>query len=190
MNEKPSGEHEFKSTLAEDIYYPDHTRVSTPTFTHTKREGKRNGDRCAISGQVEGIEYHHMLCEDAFTDCVDWSIVRGVALGEITELPILDTTTDLPTGETYPVQHSLLWMMLQISKARGFDWSAFDPAKPETFVDSAANMLVIHEKFHRARSYGIHGTSWPIWTMQGWPRVSGYVYSPDELASRHAVPKP
>ncbi len=183
----PTGEHEFKATIAEDVYYPDHTRVTTPTFTHTKHAGKAAGDRCAISGQATGIEYHHMLCEDAFTDCIDWFTVRGVAVGEITQYPVLDPLTDLPTGEMYDVKHTLLWMLLQVSIARGFDWSAFDPAKPETFVDSAANMLVIHEKFHRAKGYGIHHETWPIWAMQGWPRAPGYVYSPDELASRHAV---
>lgn len=186
----PTGEHEFKETVTDDIYYPDHTRVDTPTFTHTKREGKKNGDVCAISGQPVGIEYHHVICEDAFTDGIDWAVVKGIALGEIKTLPVLDLITDLPIGGlTFPVEKSLIWMLLQITKWRGFDWVTFDPAKPENFVDSAANMLVLHEKFHRSSGYGMHRHTLPIWLFQAFPRVPGFVYSPDELAARHgAIP--
>jgi len=183
----PEKEHEFKETLMDDIYYPDHTRVDTPTFEHTKHQGKKNGDVCAISGQSTGIEYHHVICEDAFTDGVDWVTVKGIALGEIKTLPVLDLTTDLPTGETFPAEKSLIGMLLKIVSARGFDWSSFDPAKPETFVDSAANMLVIHEKFHRSGGYGIHRHTLPIWLFQAFPRVPGFIYSPDELAARHSA---
>jgi len=186
-SDAPQGEHEFKETLTDDVFYPDHTRVDTPTFTRTKREGKKNGDVCAISGQTEGIEYHHVFCEDAFTDAVDWVLVKKVAIGEVKELPVLDPKTSLPTGATYPVSKSLLGMVLAITIARGFDWHAFDPAKPETFVDSAANMLVLHERYHRAADVGIHHHTLPIWGFQGWPRVPGFIYSPAELAARHGA---
>lgn len=184
MSKAPAKEHEFKASVVEDIYYPDHTRVSTPTFERTKHEGHARGDVCAISGRRMGLEYHHMICEDAFTDSIDWATVRGVALGEITVLPVLHPDTDLPTGETFNAKQSLLWALLQITIIRGFDWRAFDPAKPETFVDAAQNMLVLGEKYHRARIHGIHGSSWPIWVRQAFPSTPGYVFSPDELAAR------
>lgn len=183
----PANEHEFKETLTDDVFYPDHTRVDTPTFTHTKRQGKKNGDVCAISGQSEGVEYHHVFCEDAFTDGVNWQTVKDCATGKIKELPVLDPTTNLPTGETFHVAKSLLGMILAITTARGFDWEAFDPTKPETFVDSAANMLVLHERYHRAKDVGIHHHTLPIWGFLAFPRADGFVYSPAELAARHGV---
>jgi hypothetical protein len=181
----PSDEHEFKETVVDDIFYPDHVRVATPTFTKTKRDGRAHGDVCAISGQAHGIEYHHVICEDAFTAGVDWVTVKGIALGEIKTLPVLDLVTDLPTDATFPVSKSLIGMLLALTSARGFDWHAFDPAYPESFVDSAANMLVLHEKFHRSSGYGIHHHTLPIWLFQAFPRVPGFIYSPDELAARH-----
>jgi hypothetical protein len=183
----PAHEHLFKASIIEQVYYPDHTRVATPTFTKTKRDGKRNHDVCAISGQAEGIEYHHLICEDAFTDGVDWATVKDIATGKLRVLPVLDLDTDLPTGEFYPVEKSFLWVLIQITIWRGFDWEAFDPAVPETFVDSAANMLVLHEKFHRSPTHGIHRHTLSIWSMLAFPRVKGYVWSPDELAARHGV---
>jgi hypothetical protein len=179
------GEHEFKETLVDDAFYPDHTRTTTPTFAKTKRDGKKRKDRCAISGQLTGIEYHHLICEDAFTNGVDWIKTKAIALGEITEIPVLDLGTDLPTNEMWNVKQSLLWLLLQITFMRGFDWKNFDPSKPETFVDSFANMLVIHEKFHRSTGYGIHHHTFPIFVFQAFPRKEGFVYTPDELAARH-----
>lgn len=186
MND-PKHEHLFKATIAEEVYYPDHTRVATRTFEKTKRDGHRHGDVCAISGQAVGIEYHHVLCEDAFTEGVDWVMVKDIALGEIKELPVLDIETDLPTGETFPVSKSLTGMLLALTVARGFDWTSFDPDHPEIFVDSAANMLVLHQKFHRAKGHGIHGASFPLWVFQAFPRKPGFVYSPDELTARLEV---
>ena len=185
----PKNEHEFKETVLDDIFYPDHTRVDTPTFAHTKREGKKNGDVCAISGQSVGLEYHHVICEDAFTDGIDWEKVKGIALGKVKELPVLDLETDLPTSVNFPVEKSLIYGLIQITKNRGFDWSTFDPSKPETFVDCACNMLVLNEKFHRSSGYGVHRHTLPIWLFQAFPRVPGFVYSPDELAARHGVTK-
>lgn len=190
MSDSPvKNEHEFKETLTDDIYYPDHTRVDTPTFEKTKHEGKKRGVRCAISGQQVGLEYHHVMCEDAFTDGIDWLLVKQIALGEVKTLPVLDLITDLPTAEVWPVEESLLYGLIQISKARGFDWNSFDPALPETFVDSFQNMLVINEKFHRSSGYGIHHHSLPIWGFLAFPRIPGFIYSPDELLSRHGVSK-
>lgn len=185
----PAHEHLFKASIVEETYYPDHTRVATPTFMKTKRDGRKNGDVCAISGQPVGIEYHHLICEDAFTDGVDWVTVKAIATGELKVLPVLDLKTDLPTGETYPVEKSFIWVLLQITILRGFDWASFDPAVPETFVDSAANMLVLNEKFHRSAGYGVHHHTFPIWSFFAFPRVDGFVSNPDELAARHGVKK-
>ena len=41
-------------------------------------------------------------------------------------------------------------MICQVTALGGFDWQAFDPAKPETFIESSQNMLPLAAKFHRS----------------------------------------
>jgi len=177
----PNNEHEKRDTLTEDVFYPAHPpRTESTTFKHTKAAGHKTRLPCAISGQVVGTEYHHLFCEWAFTGGVDWVKVKSIALGEVTVLPVLDLTTDQPTDETFAAEHSLVWMLCKLAEARGFDWHAFDPAKPETFIDSMENMLVLHAKFHRHRDHGIHEMSFPEWIFQAFPRVAGFVFTPDE----------
>ncbi len=177
----PTKEHEKADRLAEDVFYPDHSpRSESPTFQHTKKAGHAAKLPCSISGHVDGTEYHHVFIEWAFADAVDWATVKGVALGQITRLPVLDLHTDQPTGETYPAEQSLIWIICKLAQLRGFDWQAFDPEKPELFVDSMANMLVLHSKFHRMKDHGIHVMSFPEWAFQAWPRKNGFVFTPDE----------
>jgi hypothetical protein len=75
-------------------------------------------------------------------------------------------------------------MICKIAEARGFDWRAFDPAKPETFVDSPQNMLPLHMKFHRSTTHGIHHRSFPTFVFQGYPRKAGFIFSPDEIVQK------
>lgn len=174
-------EHLKHDTLTEQVFYPDHPpRTESPTFLHTKHAGHAAKLPCAISGHPEGTEYHHFFVEWAFADAVDWEIVKGVAIGQITRLPVLDPHTDQPTGETFPAEQSLIFIITKLATARGFDWQAFDPARPELFVDSMANMLVLHSKFHRLEGHAIHGMSFPEWIFQAWPRKAGFVFTPDE----------
>ncbi|WP_047236634.1 hypothetical protein [Chromobacterium subtsugae] len=186
----PANEHAHHDTLAEDVFYPDHPpRTESATFRHTKAAGHAARLPCAISGHTEGTEYHHLLCEWAFSGAVDWRTVRGVALGEITQLPVLDLLTDQPIpGQFFSAEHSLLWALCKLAEAKGFDWRAFDPARPELFVDSMANMLVLHSKFHRHRDHGIHEMSLPEWIFQAFPRVKGFVFTPDEMPAPPAFP--
>jgi hypothetical protein len=182
-------EHARRDLVEEEVYYPDHPpRSESATFWATKREGHRRGIPCAISGQLDGVEYHHLGIEWAFTDAVDWAVVKGVATGEITALPKLDLVTDLPVpGETFPAKSSLLWAITQLAAVRGFCWESFDPAKPEVFVDSLQNMLVLHSKFHRHKHHGIHALSFPVWIFQAFPRRAGFVFTSDELGGSNAV---
>lgn len=182
-----SREHEHHDTITEDVFYPDHApRTESAVFRATKKAGHAAGLPCAISGQKEGVEYHHIFCEWAFSGAVDWRTVKGVAIGEIATLPVLDLETDQPTGEVYDARQSLLWVIIALAAARGFDWHAFDPVHPETFVDSMANMLVLHAKFHRHKDHGIHAMSLPVWLFQAMPRVPGFVFSADELHNQLA----
>lgn len=175
-------EHLVKSTIVESEYYPDHSapRTESSTFRHTKAAGHKAGMRCAISGQPAGVEYHHVFCEWADADAVCWKTVKGIATGEITELPVLGLDTDLPTTEMAPVEGFLIYWIAKLAAARGFDWTAFDPAMPEQFIDSPQNMLVLHEKFHRAPSHGIHMRTAPTFLFQAFPRKEHFIFTLDE----------
>ncbi len=183
----PAHEHEKADHLTEDVYYPDHPpRTESPTFIETKKVGHAQKIPCAISGHVDGAEYHHVFVEWAFAGAIDWGMVKKVALGEVTELPVLDLQTDQPTGATFPVEHSLIWTICKLAELKGFDWKAFDPEKPETFVDSMANMLVLNAKFHRHKDHGIHEMTFPEWQFQAWPRKAGFIFTPDEEVSHES----
>ena len=183
----PSNEHLHRSTVVEQNFYPDHgQRVESHYFVATKEYGHQLAIPCAISGQTVGVEYHHIFCEWAYTNGVDWNVVKGVGTGAITRLPVLDLVTDLPTVETFAAEHSLLWMICHLVELRGFDWHAFDPTDPASFVDSMCNMLVLHAKYHRHVEHGIHEVTFPVWIFQAMPRVPGFVFSPDELPSTQA----
>jgi hypothetical protein len=96
---------------------------------------------------------------------------------------VIDTETGQPTGETFPVEHSLVGFMIMVTTARGFDWHAFDPDDPSQFVDSMANMLPLHEMFHRRKDAGIHMLPGPIWNVFWWPKIKGFVSTaPEEQA--------
>ncbi|WP_028534231.1 hypothetical protein [Paludibacterium yongneupense] len=184
----PDHEHEHRDQLTEDVFYPDHPpRAESRSFIATKKAGHAAKLPCAISGRTDGTEYHHLFCEWAFSGAVDWVKVKAIALGELKVLPVLDLETDQPTDETFAAEHSLVWMLCKLAEARGFDWRAFDPAQPETFVDSMENMLVLHSKFHRHRDHGIHEMSFPEWIFQAFPRVAGFVFTPDEVAHAKAA---
>jgi hypothetical protein len=61
-----------------------------------------------------------------------------------------------------------------------FDWKNFDPAKPETFIDSEWNAnQVLCKKHHIGKDHGKHYLPEPIWNMQALKR-SDFIFSPDE----------
>lgn len=181
----PPHEHLVKESAEFADYYPDHAepRTESTTFRHTKAEGHRQQIPCAISGHVDGAEYHHVFCEWAYADAVDWITVKSIGTGEITRLPLLDLVTHQPlaSGETFDVKASFIWMICKLAELRGFDWHAFDPSKPETFVDSPQNMLVLNAKFHRMKGHGIHLEPFPVWNFAAFPRIPGFVQCPDEV---------
>ncbi len=184
-----TNEHEDHRSVSEDVYYPDHDgRTESPTFVNTKRTGKKSGARCAITGQSVDLEWHHAFMEWAFQHAVRWDVVKGIALGTVKELPVIDPYTWLPTSEMAPVEGFLIYWIVLFFKWRGFDFEAFDPAKPETLVDSMQAMVVLHKHVHREKNHGVHAITGPIFLLQAFPFVDGFVFSPDELAARHAMP--
>jgi len=176
----PKHEHRVRETLHVDIYYPDHEeRSESSVFRDTKEAGHTQGLRCAFSGQPSP-EYHHLFIEWADTNAVDWELVKQIGTGEVKRLPVLHPKTDQPTTETYPAEHSWVWLVCKIAELRGFDWKSFDPNQPEQFVDSMANMLPLSEKFHRHKYFGIHMIPFPMLAVMGLPRVPGFVFSTKE----------
>lgn len=66
-------------------------------------------------------------------------------------------------------------------KVPGFDWATFDPAHPETFIDSEWNAnLVLCKKHHTGVDHGIHCLDGPTWGMQALQRTD-FMFSPDEV---------
>lgn len=174
----PTGTHEVKSTLVDDGFTPDHAqRKDSPIFNATKR--LLHGARCWISGHKDTVEQHHCFIEWSLANGVDWQKVKDIATGKITELQVLDPHTDQPTGEVAPVKGFMIYWILEWTKFRGFDWEAFDPTKPETFVDSPQNMAPIAKIFHTGKR-GVHRHSFPFWLFWAWPRLPGFVYTADE----------
>ena len=171
----------MKRTLTEDVIYPAHDpRTESSTFVHTKSVGKKADTRCVISGSPL-VEYHHLFCEWAFMEAVDWQVVKNIALGIQTEFEVYDPLTMIKSGEKIDIKKTLIYMIIEFIKFRGFDFANFDITKPETLVDSAYQMLPIHEKVHRGVNHGIHAMSGPIWLFQAFTKVEGYAFSPDEL---------
>lgn len=64
----------------------------------------------------------------------------------------------------------------------GFDWASFDPAHPETFIDSEWNAnVVLCKKHHTGIDHGIHCLPGPTHQMQKYQRAD-FIFSPDEVA--------
>lgn len=64
-----------------------------------------------------------------------------------------------------------------------FDWSSFDPAHPETFIDSHWNAnRVLCKKHHTGEDHGIHCMDYPTWQMQKFKR-DDFIMTPDEEKS-------
>jgi hypothetical protein len=72
------------------------------------------------------------------------------------------------------------WDKVKLS-APEFDWGTFDPAHPETFIDSTRNAKqVLCKKHHTGQDHGIHYLPYPMWQMQKHKKES-FVFAPDEI---------
>ena len=83
-------------------------------------------------------------------------------------------------GKTAPVSGFMFFWFLQWTRARGFDWDAFDPAQPETFVDSVQQMIPLTTNLH-VGAHGVHRHSGPVWLFFMWPRFDGFIFMEDEI---------
>jgi|GEM_PF-3618140 len=109
--DKVQGEHEVSATIHVDIFYIDEPEPRKPSvyFERMKRSADAAGAVCAISGQPHP-QYHHLFCEYAARDEIDWVLVKGIATGALAHMPVLDLVTDQPIpGQFFPAEASLLF---------------------------------------------------------------------------------
>ncbi|WP_223253607.1 hypothetical protein [Chromobacterium amazonense] len=177
----PVGEHIHTNVLHEATYYPDHAaRTESKLFRETKRKMQAEGIyQCAVCGDDEKIESHHRWIEWAYAKAIHWVWIKAVALGQTDEM----WSHKLRRIVKIPPRH-LIWRFLRDTE--GFDWAAFDPANPESFVDSEYNQDPLCEQHHRAPHHGIHEESYPVYVVQAF-LLPDFVYSPDELRAAHVA---
>lgn len=190
MSVAPENEHELKATYSVDLFYINEPEPRKPTliFERMKQAADADGAVCAISGQPHP-QYHHLFCEYAARDQINWETVKGVALGTITQLPVLDLETDQPIlGQFFDAKKSFLWKICKWAEiCFDMDWQTFDSADPTSFVDSIHNMLPLHQKFHIRKDHGIHLMPFPEYLLQVLPRKADFVLMPDEVVSAEAA---
>lgn len=151
--------HEEKETLAVDVLLPGHEpRVTTSLFTRTKKALEaRDGARCAVcqrtAAEARGpLESHHHPIERSLANLIDWPRFQA----------------DCVAGKWGP-------------HAASFDWSAFSPADPYSFVDDqTVNGLLLCAAHHRGKDSGIHALPYPLFLAQAYGR-DGYQFTPQEV---------
>ncbi|AOY99908.1 hypothetical protein BKK81_12130 [Cupriavidus sp. USMAHM13] len=151
--------HEEKETLAVDVLLPGHEpRATTALFERTKKLLiAREGGRCYVCGATaqesgQPLEAHHHPIERSLANMIDWAAVQAAA-----RAGALGT------------------------HAAAFDWAAFDPADPHTFVDDmTVNGLLLCRQHHTGKDAGIHALPFPLWLAQKFGR-EGYQFTPGEV---------
>jgi hypothetical protein len=131
------------------VTYPDHSaRKQSALYVRSRRALCEVQDLgCWLCGQQRShgalTETHHYFVEWAAASAVDW-----VKFGE----------------------RARNWYHPQTGQHIGsaFNWSLV-AQKPELFVDSPSNLLVLCQQHHRGR-LGIHTVPFPGWVLQAAPR--------------------
>jgi hypothetical protein len=151
--------HEQRETLSVDVMLPGHEpRVTTSLFARTRKLLEaREGGRCMVCQRTAAeagapLESHHHPIERSLANLIDWPRFAAAC----------------KAGAWGP-------------HAAAFDWSAFDPADPYTFVDDqTVNGLLLCAQHHRGKDAGIHALPYPLWLAQAYGR-DGYRFTPDEV---------
>ena len=157
--------HADKSTLAVQVYDPDHAqRVTTPIFTKTRDEVLAKESLCWLCGQPAEVcgplELHHCNVERMFAEIIDYDLLAAAAkAGEL--------------GCT-PDQRDL---------NKNYDWSTFltrlaaDPMVCYEYVDNMhLNGQPLCKPHHTGKDEGIHEMDYPRWLAQRYIKA-GYKYS-------------
>jgi hypothetical protein len=142
--------HVEKETLSVDVNIPEHEARKTTALFRTTRATliAREGGRCFMCGRTAAeagpLEAHHHPIERCFAEEIDWRLVE------------LDCR--IGVAAFTPGQREAMM---------AFDWSKFDPAQWENFVDDMnVNGLLLCKDHHTAADDGIHTVPGPIWLAQ------------------------
>ena len=68
----------------------------------------------------------------------------------------------------WAMQNAVDWNKLRELQP-DFDWGTFE--KPEDFIDSAFNAMVLCRKHHREKNHGIHEMPYPLWIIQKYVKM-------------------
>lgn len=155
-------EHEVKDTLSVAEDYPKHEdRSDSAVFRSTRDKMDEEGAVCMVCANKH-TEKHHGMVEWAFSNGVDWQTVKDIATGST------------KTFRGAPVEKMLIYWICKLAALRGFDWSRFDPTKPEDIVDATYWMVPLCESHHRGKDRGVHMMDFPHWVIQCFPLVEGF----------------
>ena len=141
--------HTMNQTSHFTVRYPDHPpRTVSPTYRKTHAELCHSSAQCFLCGKLQSkedpLESHHFYCEKAAESAVDWEKFGQRA----------NKLFHIETGVCIGTQ---------------FDWSKV-AIKPEIFVDSVHNMIVLCRQHHTSSNKGIHHIPFPVWILQLEPK--------------------
>lgn len=149
--EEIKNEHEFKESLQVDVFYPDHTpRIESETFVKSRKH----------------------LIDELNTPCFICSMTLEEAKKQNTDLELHHYYVE------WAYSDAVDWNGEIRDKHKDFDWSKF--TKPEDFVDSEYNTMVLCQVHHRHKDKGIHMIPFPLWIVQNL-FIKTFVDTPDQI---------
>lgn len=166
--------HDEKETLSVEVLLPgqDPRGSASSLFVRTRKALiEREGGRCFVCGGQEAtvgpLEAHHCPIEHSVAIMVDWDLVKR----------------DCLAGE-------FGFSQAQRDAAKAFDWAAFDPADPFSFVDNMmVNGLLLDKAHHIGKDEGIHSMPHPLWLAQRYAK-EGYKFSEVEIIHHQSYEEP
>ena len=142
--------HTVKQSSHYTVRYPDHPPRTVSALYRKTHAILCNdvGARCFLCSKPQSksdpLESHHFYCEKAAEKGIDW-----ITFGEKTR-HLFHIQTGVCIGDQ-------------------FDWNEV-AKKPELFVDSVHNMVVLCREHHTSGSFGIHHIPFPVWILQMAPK--------------------
>lgn len=159
--------HEEKETLSVDVDIPEHDkRVTTTVFRKTKRFLMKVGG--ALGFNIKRPPGRCWICGKT-----------EVELGEPLEAHHFGV-------ERAYIDADLRWDIIA-KDFPIFDWTTFDPKRPETFVDDmSAQGVLLCKAHHTGKDTGIHELPFSLWVMQRY-LADGSRFNPSEVIKHDEV---
>lgn len=109
---------------------------------------------------------------------IDWSLVKAIATGKCKTISERDPHTGQPrfnddgSARTIPVLRTFIWTICSVMRMADFDWHAFDPAHPETFVADPAASFAMYAAFNRDADADGTRARFPSFAYPAFPQIS------------------